>query len=716
VGPDTPLDRVLGPKTAAPFDTVLGLRTVGDLLRHYPRTYAERGQLTPLRDLVVGEHVTISARVVSSTYRRTQNGKYLVEIVVTDGSGRITLTFFYRAENQARWRADRHPTGSEGLFAGDVQLYVPRGGGAPKIQLAHPDTSADNRELKPGELLPLYRASAKLATWNIEKSLKVVLDTVQLPADPLPQALRERHHLLAYERAVRGIHNPENWAHVQACRTRLKWDEAFVLQAFLAQRRREVQAIGGTPRVGRSGGVRDAFDAALPFRLTAGQVDIGGCLDGELAEPHPMHRLLQGEVGSGKTVVALRAMLRVVDSGGQAALLAPTEVLAQQHARSLGAMLGDLGTAGELGSPEHSTRIALLTGSLSAASRRKALAEIASGEAGIVVGTHALISEGVNFHDLGLVVVDEQHRFGVEQRDLLRAKGGTPHTLVMTATPIPRTIAMTVYGDLETSTLRELPEGRRPLTTHVVGMDSPAYARAWERLREEVAKGRQAFVVCPRIGGDEKEEPVEEGKRLSIAVVDLLPALSGGPLAGLRVEGLHGRMTSDAKDEVMTRFARGEIDALVATTVIEVGVDVPNATVMVVMDAERFGISQLHQLRGRVGRGGHPGLCLLVTDVEPESPSGERLKAVAASSDGFELAKVDLEQRREGDVLGKDQSGRTSSLRLLNVVHDEELILEARAEASALVDEDPGLEKHPALLAAVGLVLDEQRAAFLEKA
>jgi ATP-dependent DNA helicase RecG len=716
VGPDTPLDRVLSPKTAGPFEEHLGVRTVGDLLRHYPRTYAERGQLTPLRDLVVGEHVTISARVVSSQYRQTRNGKYLVEIVVTDGSGRITLTFFYPQLRPAKWRAEQHPEGSEGLFAGVVDLYTPRGGGPARIQLSHPDTSADNRDLKPGELLPLYRATAKLPTWNIEKALKVVLDTVELPDDPLPAALRERHGLLPYEAALRGIHRPESWAHAQACRARLKWDEAFVLQVFLAQRRREVQSLGGTPRLGRPGGLRDAFDAVLPFALTAGQQEVGAVLDGELAQPHPMHRLLQGEVGSGKTVVALRAMLRVVDSGGQAALLAPTEVLAQQHLRSLRTMLGPLATAGELGSPDVATRIALLTGSLSAAARRTALDEIGSGEAGIVVGTHALISEGVGFHDLGLVVVDEQHRFGVEQRDLLRAKGDAPHTLVMTATPIPRTIAVTVYGDLETSTLRELPAGRSPLSTHVVGIQTPLYARSWERVREEVAQGRQAFVVCPRIGGDEKDEPVEEGKRPSIAVLDLLPQLVEGPLAGLRVEPLHGRMTPEAKESVMGRFAAGALDVLVATTVIEVGVDVPNATAMVVVDADRFGISQLHQLRGRVGRGAHPGLCLLVTDADRESPAGERLAAVAATNDGFELARVDLELRREGDVLGTDQSGARSSLRLLQVLRDEDLILEAREEAGALVADDPELSGQPALRAAVAALLDAERAAYLEKA
>jgi ATP-dependent DNA helicase RecG len=359
----------------------------------------------------------------------------------------------------------------------------------------------------------------------------------------------------------------------------------------------------------------------------------------------------------------------------------------------------------------------VLTGSLGARERREAEARLRSGEPVLAIGTHALVQERTAFGKLGFVAVDEQHRFGVEQRDALRAKAQQPpHLLVMTATPIPRTIAMTVYGDLETSTLRELPAGRRPLSTHVVGMTTPGYHRVWERVREEVGAGRQAFVVCPRIGGDDKEEALEEGKRPSVAVTDLHPQLAEGPLKGLRVEALHGRMAPEAKDEVMSRFTRGELDVLVATTVIEVGVDVPNATVMVVMDAERFGISQLHQLRGRVGRGSHPGLCLLVTEVDEESLSGLRLKAVAKSHDGFDLAQTDLELRREGDVLGTLQSGARSSVKLLQVVQDEELIKEARKEATAVVIRDPALQGHPALRSAIAAMLDESRAAALGKA
>jgi ATP-dependent DNA helicase RecG len=712
VTPETPLVRALGAKTGTPLAKHLGLETVGDLLRHYPRRYVERGELTPLKDLQVGEHVTVMARVRSATHRTVRPGLALAELVVTDGTGELRLTFFYKNEGAATWRTEENPPGSVGLFSGIVSVFNAR------RQLDHPDV------LEPDDsrVVPIYPASTKLDSSKIKKAVQVVLQTVDLGPDPLPAELRDRLHLAPLATALRQVHRPEELADVHRARQRLKWDEAFVLQAFLAQRRHEIAQAGGTPRPGRAGGLVTAFDARLPFALTDGQREIGELLSRELDQPHPMHRLLQGEVGSGKTVVALRAMLQVVDSGGQAALLAPTEVLAQQHARSLGSLLGDLATAGELGSPEVATRLALLTGSTTAAGRRAVLAELASGEAGIVVGTHALLELGVDFHDLGLVVVDEQHRFGVEQRDALRAKGATPHVLVMTATPIPRTVAITVYGDLEVSSLRELPKGRSPLQTHVVPIGSPAYARTWERVREEVAAGRQAFVVCPRIGdagqGDttEQEQSAEdEGRRPGMAVTDVLPMLAGGPLQGLAVEALHGRMSPEAKDDVMTRFTRGEVQVLVATTVVEVGVDVPNATVMVVLDADRFGISQLHQLRGRVGRGVHPGLCLLATEVDKDSPAGERLLAVAATNDGFELARVDLEQRREGDVLGVRQSGGRSSLRMLNVLRDEDVILEARAEATALVEQDPDLAQHPALRQAVTAILAAEQAAYLEK-
>jgi ATP-dependent DNA helicase RecG len=420
-----------------------------------------------------------------------------------------------------------------------------------------------------------------------------------------------------------------------------------------------------------------------------------------------------------------------VDAGGQAALLAPTEVLAQQHYRSISDQLGPLAQAGELGGAEHATRVTLLTGSLGAAARRRALLEAASGTAGVVIGTHALLQEQVQFADLGLVVIDEQHRFGVEQRDALRDKAGDgrPHVLVMTATPIPRTVAMTVFGDLEISTLTELPAGRSPISTHVVpAAEKPHYLeRVWERLKEEVAQGRQCYVVCPRIGdGTTAEGGGEEGPRLTddtddgarpaIAVLDLAEELERGPLAGVRLGVLHGRLPADEKDATMLAFASGSLDVLVTTTVVEVGVDVPNATVMVIMDADRFGVSQLHQLRGRVGRGRHEGLCLLVTEAEADGKARQRLDAVAATLDGFQLSRLDLEQRREGDVLGAAQAGRRSSLKLLTLLADEELIGKARREATDLVTADPALAGQPALATAVRVLLDREQAEYLEKA
>jgi ATP-dependent DNA helicase RecG len=522
------------------------------------------------------------------------------------------------------------------------------------------------------------------------------------------------------------IHLPDDQAAVDEARRRLKWDEALSIQLALAQRRRSASARPATPSPRRRGGLLDAFDERLPFQLTAGQREIGEVLAEELGGTHPMNRLLQGEVGSGKTLVALRGMLQVVDAGRQAAMLAPTEVLAAQHARSLREMLGDLATAGELGAPDQATRVVLLTGSMSTAQRRQAMLDIASGTAGIVVGTHALIQDKVSFAELGFVVVDEQHRFGVEQRDALRGKAGedvSPHVLVMTATPIPRTVAMTVYGDLEVSALRELPQGRSPIRSSVVPVaEKPAWlGRAWERIREEVAAGHQAYVVCPRIGDDEDAEPAKKSgqggsdQRPPLAVTDVLPKLAGGPLKGLRVEMLHGRMAPEDKDAVMRAFAANEVQVLVATTVIEVGVNVPNATVMVIMDADRFGVSQLHQLRGRVGRGSAAGLCLLVSEIPAGTSTMQRLEAVAATLDGFELAQMDLELRREGDILGAAQSGLKSGLKTLSLLDDLDVIEEARQEAQRVVGEDPDLAQHPGLAQMVREVVDASRAEYLEK-
>ncbi|MDT0277237.1 ATP-dependent DNA helicase RecG [Blastococcus goldschmidtiae] len=724
----TPLARVLGPKTATGMSEQLGLETVGDLLRHYPRRYASRGEQADLADVQVGDRVTVLAQVRSVSTRPMRNRRgSLTEVVVGDGSGRMKLVFFNHRHAQLK-------PGAWGMFAGTVGEW--RG----EKQFAHPDMhlldGADDEDDWARALVPIYPASKDVSSWVIQKSVKLLLgasgELGDIVVDPLPEEIRSRHGLLPLPDALLDIHRPTTMEDVERAASRLKWDEALVLQLTLAARRRAAALEPGIARPRRSGGLLDAVDAALPFALTEGQREVGEELAAELDRDQPMHRLLQGEVGSGKTVVALRAMAQVVDAGGQAALLAPTEVLAAQHARGIRQLLGSLGRAGELDGDPAGTRVTLLTGSLKAAARRQALTEVADGSAGIVIGTHALLQQTVEFADLGLVVVDEQHRFGVEQRDALRAKGSRPpHVLVMTATPIPRTVAMTVYGDLEISTLRQLPSGRGGVSSSVVpAVEKPGWVdRAWARLREEVGAGRQAYVVCPRIGDvpgeDEPEDadgaPAEDDgartdRRPPLAVLDVAELLRSGPLAGLRLDVLHGRMTPEEKDASMRAFAAGETQVLVATTVVEVGVDVPNATVMVVMDADRFGVSQLHQLRGRVARGAHPGLCLLVTEAPTSSPTGQRLDAVAATSDGFELARLDLETRREGDVLGAAQSGRRSGIRLLSLLEDEELISSARTEATALLGTDRGLADHPGLAAEVAALATDERAEWLEKA
>ncbi|WPP32221.1 ATP-dependent DNA helicase RecG [Streptomyces sp. CL7] len=725
---DEPLKKVLGPATAKVMAEHLGLHTIGDLLHHYPRRYEERGQLTHLADLPMDEHVTVVAQVADARLHtfassRAPRGKgQRLEVTITDGSGRLQLVFFGAGVHKPH--KELLP-GTRAMFAGKVSVFNRR------LQLAHPayellrGDAEETVETWAGALIPIYPATAKLESWKIGKALQTVLPSAQEAADPLPEPLREGRGLVTLPEALLKIHRPHTKADIEEARARLKWDEAFVLQVALARRRHADAQLPAVPRRPRPDGILAAFDDRLPFTLTEGQRKVSEEIFADLATDHPMHRLLQGEVGSGKTMVALRAMLAVVDAGGQAAMLAPTEVLAQQHHRSVTEMMGDLAQGGMLGGADDATKVVLLTGSMGTAARRQALLDLATGEAGIVIGTHALIEDKVQFHDLGLVVVDEQHRFGVEQRDALRGKGKQPpHLLVMTATPIPRTVAMTVFGDLETSVLDQLPAGRSPIASHVVpAADKPHFlARAWERVREEVEKGHQAYVVCPRIGDEEdgakakKKSPEDEAeKRPPLAVLDTAEQLARGPLAGLRVDVLHGRMPPDDKDAVMRRFAAGEVDVLVATTVIEVGVNVPNATAMVIMDADRFGVSQLHQLRGRVGRGSAPGLCLLVTEMPEAGPARQRLNAVASTLDGFELSRIDLEQRREGDVLGQAQSGTRSSLRMLAVIDDEEVIAEAREEAARIVAADPDLERLPALRTALDALLDEEREQYLEK-
>lgn len=825
----SPLTEALSKPVAGKLESGLGLSSVADLLTHYPRRYVERGRLTELDDLVVGEEVIVVSELVSVQQRRMRHRKgFILEAVLGYGPSALHLTFF----NQP-WRLAQLQPGRRGLFAGKVGLYrgvrqltnpdymifqEEPGSASGGAGLGGPDPASlagcwaeDEDPLAPliegfaSTLIPIYPAAAGLTSWRIARCVRLVLDAFDLGEDPLPAAVRERYGLCGRAEALRGIHRPRDRAEVDRARVRLTFDEAFVLQMSFIRRRQAAERTRVQPRTGARGHLLDAFDARLPFQLTAAQVRVGDEIGADLARAHPMRRLLQGEVGSGKTVVALRAMLRVVDSGGQAVLLAPTEVLAAQHARGIAALLGPLafGDEGPLerlsrlpaaegdlasdpeghpeghpdgdpegdpeGGTEGGTEVALLTASLPAARRRRALEAIGSGAAGIVVGTHALFSQGVSFADLGLVVVDEQHRFGVEQRDALRDRGALgqpPHLLVMTATPIPRTLAMTLYGDLDLSNLEEVPPHRGAVETHVVGvLDRPHYvARAWERIREEVAAGRQVYVVCPRIGprpGPDLDGPTQgdwlgddEGEDLVVpppahapaagapdaaggrdgsgspagepptgpappggaGVLEVAEQLADGPLAGLRTAVLHGRLPPAEQDAVMAAFASGAVDVLFATTIVEVGVDVANASMMVVIDAERFGVSQLHQLRGRVGRGTDPGVCLLFTTAPPGSAPRRRLAAVAATRNGAELALLDFTERREGDLLGTAQSGRGIRTKLLDLLRDGKVIAAARHAARDVAAAEGGLTSGSVLAEAVLALLDPDAEANLDRA
>jgi ATP-dependent DNA helicase RecG len=705
------LDSVLGAKAARALEDVFGIRTVDDLLRHYPRKYSQGSTVRGEDDdpPEEGEHITFVGEIEKADVRwtnRQPRREYLV-ITLKNRRPNVTATFF-----NAKYIKNGLVAGTRLMLSGEVGYFKGT------MQLTHPDflvldspkgRMVGSKSLKTiagtagaGELdmsaferdfFPIYPASAKLQSWDIYACVRQVLAVLDPIPEPLPESVVRQRHLVSEDTALRAIHLAENEKERARAQERLTFDEAVGLQWALAQRRHGELACSGPPGPPGPDGLLGALSAALPFELTAGQRDVLAVISAELGAAKPMNRLLQGEVGSGKTIVSVLAMAQMVDAGYQCALLAPTEVLAAQHAQSIRSVLGPLGMAGQLGGDERATRVALLTGSMTTAQKREVRDEVASGGAGIVIGTHALLQDAVEFHRLGLVVVDEQHRFGVEQRDRLRAKapdGLTPHLLVMTATPIPRTVALTVYGDLETSTLRELPRGRQPITTTTIFVsEKPQWlARAWERVAEEVAAGRQAYVVASRIDENDKPQGEQNGPP-PITVVALHEHLRHGPLAGLRLGLMHGRLPADEKDAVMADFRAGELDVLVCTTVIEVGVDVPNATAMVVMDADRFGISQLHQLRGRIGRGAHPSLCLLATRLPRHSKAGERLEAVAATLDGFALADLDLQERREGDVLGDNQSGRKSRLRFLSLIEHLDVIVAARELCESVYAADP---------------------------
>jgi ATP-dependent DNA helicase RecG len=722
----TRLTNIVGDRTAQVLEKSFGITTVNELLRHYPRRYVVRGELTDISTLIADDEVTILAEIQAVNLRRA-NGKNILEVIVTDGSAKLSLTFF----NQA-WREKDLKVGRVGLFAGKVGVF--KG----KRQLSHPDYQLipDGNDVDAavaefaGKFLPVYPATSKLPSWKVMQCVNLALESIDDLPDYLPIEIAQEFKYPSLKKAFLDIHQPPDLESAENARQRLTFDEALLLQLLLGQRRNEIVKLSTKSRTPNTPVLVAAFEAKLPFKYTAGQIEVNAEIEKDLSNKYPMHRLLQGEVGSGKTVVALRAMLSVVDSSGQAALLAPTEVLAQQHYRTITKLLGELAQAGTLQAGAIGTQVELLTGSLSAATKKEIHAKLASGQTGIVIGTHALISDGVAFNDLGLVIVDEQHRFGVEQRDALRMKAKQPpHLLVMTATPIPRTVAMTVFGDLDISTLRELPGGRVAITTHLIPvLEKPHFLnRAWERVKEEAEKGHQIYIVAPRIVNPSKKLTEREiaaaellGEELldneeMTAVEELAPQLATGALKGLKIAVLHGRLSSEVKEQTMSAFARGEIQVLVATTVIEVGVDVPNASMMVIMDADRFGVSQLHQLRGRVGRGSVPGLCLLVSNAQEDSQSMNRLKSVAATLDGFELARIDLEQRKEGDVLGRSQSGGKSHLRLLRVLRDEDLIQRAREVALKILAINSEMDHLPELKNEVAKLQSDEAARFMDK-
>ena len=730
---------LVGDKAAGQLEEYLGIRTVNDLVRYFPRKYSDamttRAEGEEL-DLEEGEHVTFVDEITKAEARWTNRRPKREYLVITLGHRRpkVTATFFNAKYLKKTLVAGTRVmlSGEVGYFKGAMQLTHPAflvldsGKGSKSLATIASTSTASGDDLLAEfekDFFPIYAANSKVQTWEIYACVRQVLAVLDPVTETIPNWFVREHNLVSEDEALRAAHIADNEADRTRAIERLTFDEAIGLQWGLVTRRHSELSDSGPAAQRHDDGLAAAMMSQLPFELTGGQRDVLDVISTEIAAARPMNRMLQGEVGSGKTIVSLLAMLQMIDAGYQCALLAPTEVLAAQHDLSIRSMLGPLAMAGQLGGAEHATRVALLTGSMSAQRKKLVREEVISGEAGIVIGTHALLQDAVEFHQLGMVVVDEQHRFGVEQRDRLRAKapdGVTPHLLVMTATPIPRTVALAVYGDLEISTLRELPRGRQPIATNTIFINQkPTWLeRAWARIAEEVRAGRQAYVVASRI--DEDDNPGNtKGKKTAkeqgpppITVVELLARLQRGPLAGLRLGLMHGRLPSDEKDAVMAAFRAGEIDVMVCTTVIEVGVDVPNATIMVVMDADRFGISQLHQLRGRIGRGDHPSLCLLATKLPEESKAGQRLKAVASTQDGFALAELDLSERSEGDVLGLNQSGRPITLRFLSLRDHYDIIRAARELCEAVYEADP-LDPGMSVLSAQ--FTDSDRVQFLDK-
>ena len=693
-----------------------GVHSVADLFRFFPRRYLVPGESTRLGELPLGETAIIQAEVIKVGTRRMKQRKgTITEVIVHDGQQSMKIAFF----NQ-HWLDGLLTPGLTVVFGGKVESY--RG----QLTLSSPvwlNRTEDDHEWTPDDLnspfpiYPVVKGIAQSRLWNAIKTLLRVAGSEQFD-DPLPKGMREQFGLPDLRTAFEDMHRPRRIEDVERARLRWKWEEALALQTEFASRKATYSQLQAPPLL-EVGPKSRRFDQSLPFELTASQSAVGEEIAADLAGSAPMHRLLHGDVGSGKTVVALRAMLTAVDSGAQAAMLAPTEVLATQHFHSIERLLGEQMALSPLLAGDDQVTVALMTGSMPARERRELALDLATGNIDIVVCTHALLSESTMFENLGLIVVDEQHRFGVEQREAMRAKGGmnTPHTLVMSATPIPRTVAMTVFADLDVSTLTEMPAGSKNIATHVVPIvDQPTwYARVRQLMDQTAEAGRGVFVVFPRIEPMDVEDP-ESGSVIGQkqGIEEISQKLRESPeLSERRFGLLHGRMSTAEKDRVLADFVSGQIEILVSTTVIEVGVDVPRATMMVIVEAENFGVAQLHQLRGRVGRDGSPATCFLLTELSESNDSYGRLQAVAATLDGFELAEYDLDSRGEGDVLSASQWGG-SSLRHLSILRDSHIVAEAKKIAEHIVSVDPELEAVPALRAFIRRVLPADDAHFIE--
>lgn len=727
---EEPLKKVLG-RVAGKLEKKFGLQTTLDLLYFFPRRYHELGELTSFSQLTLGEEQSVIAQIADSSRRRTRGGKWMLSLQLSDGENLMDAVFWAKSQHLINWMSTQMQVGQTKLFSGRPSLY--RG----RLQLSHPsyqEVSDENLDVTSNQAAkvqaqrpePIYPAKVGLPTWTTQKAIAVVLDQLKfrpLP-DPLPAEIRKEQGLLEINTALEQIHRPQTRADYQAARSRFRYEEAFVLQAALAERRQELAEDAPVLKE-LPGGFTERVAASLPFALTDFQQQALADIGERLQSPRPMNLLLQGDVGSGKTVVSLLVMLRAVDGGRQGIFMAPTEVLVHQHFSTLTGLLGEYAQPG--GFTLRGTEgvpIYRLTSSMPTAEKNRTLDALKTGQPALIVGTHALLSQRVMLTSPGVVVIDEQHKFGVRQRDRLRqAESGTPHLLVMTATPIPRSVAMTSFGDLDLLTLKGMPPGRTKVETFRVDTANRTWtARTWQRAAEEIAAGHRVFVVCPAINpgstsadgaeGEEGEDAREPIANVSDTVSQLrsLPALKG-----IEIGILHGQMSAEEKDQAMADFTAGRTPLLVATTVIEVGVDVPEATMMVILDADRFGLAQLHQLRGRIGRGKFGGVCLVWSRVQPDTLASRRLDAFTKTTDGFELAAFDLQLRESGDILGDSQSGRASSLKILDLLADEEVISQARKDAKHLVAGDPHLQQHQVLQQAIARRVSEEEQEFLER-